>query len=114
MLRFFVFRAKRVVNLKIKRNFSDKIPFIDQNLSGKSMGDNSEKISSKNIKFYKDGKLVDKCDTEDTSSNDLEEEQEEMFVMGPKGIEWNGPTRGTFPSYLKMYTSSLIFLFFNI
>lgn len=23
-----------------------------------------------------------------------EDEMEEMFIMGPKGIEWGGPTRG--------------------
>ena len=29
-----------------------------------------------------------------TTPDDELEELEEMFIMGPAGIEWNGPTRG--------------------
>jgi hypothetical protein len=29
-----------------------------------------------------------------TTADDELEELEEMFIMGPAGIEWNGPTRG--------------------
>jgi hypothetical protein len=36
--------------------------------------------------------LKENCGTE-TPADELEE-PEEMFIMGPSGIEWNGPTRG--------------------
>lgn len=36
--------------------------------------------------------LKESCGT--TTPDDELEELEEMYVMGPAGIEWNGPTRG--------------------
>lgn len=36
--------------------------------------------------------LKENCGTE-TPADELEE-PEEMFIMGPSGVEWNGPTRG--------------------
>jgi hypothetical protein len=36
--------------------------------------------------------LKENCGT--TTPDDELEEPEEMFIMGPSGIEWNGPTRG--------------------
>lgn len=36
--------------------------------------------------------LKESCGT--TNADDDLEELEEMFIMGPAGIEWNGPTRG--------------------
>lgn len=36
--------------------------------------------------------LKENCGT--TTPDDELEELEEMFIMGPAGIEWNGPTRG--------------------
>jgi len=38
-------------------------------------------------------KSESKCGPEPTP-NDDEEDMEEMFVMGPAGMEWGGPTRG--------------------
>jgi hypothetical protein len=48
------------------------------------------------MKFYKDGKLVqEKCGSDTEASDQTQEdEMENMFVQGPMGIEWNGPTRG--------------------
>jgi hypothetical protein len=36
--------------------------------------------------------LKENCGT--TTPDDELEEPEEMFIMGPSGVEWNGPTRG--------------------
>ena len=36
--------------------------------------------------------IKENCGT--TTPDDELEELEEMFIMGPAGIEWNGPTRG--------------------
>lgn len=48
------------------------------------------------MKFYKDGQLVQgKCDSEaEANAQAQEDEMENMFVQGPMGMEWNGPTRG--------------------
>ena len=37
--------------------------------------------------------ISEKCGIDGDEDNE-EEEMEEMFVMGPAGIEWGGPTRG--------------------
>lgn len=37
----------------------------------------------------------DKCGTDDKKADDDDlEELEEMFIQGPAGMEWGGPTRG--------------------
>ena len=37
--------------------------------------------------------LIEKCGV-NAGEEEEEEEMEEMFVMGPAGMEWGGPTRG--------------------
>ena len=55
-----------------------------------NINNNKEKIDNK-----KPNEKTNKCSTTDNDNNDYElDELEDMFVMGPKGIEWNGPTRG--------------------
>ena len=39
------------------------------------------------------GIIKEACGTEPTVDDD-EDEMEEMFVQGPAGMEWGGPTRG--------------------
>jgi len=47
------------------------------------------------MRFYKDGKLVSsKCDDGGDEAAPQEDEMENMFIQGPMGMEWNGPTRG--------------------
>jgi len=41
----------------------------------------------------KDGKMPASCGPENTGL-DEEDEMESMFVQGPAGMEWGGPTRG--------------------
>ena len=53
------------------------------------------KTSTHQMKFYKDGKIVEsKCGDDEEKIVGKEDEMENMFVEGPMGIEWNGPTRG--------------------
>lgn len=33
-------------------------------------------------------------DNKEKNADEEEEEMEDMFVMGPAGVEWGGPTRG--------------------
>ena len=45
----------------------------------------------------KDTVLIDSCGVKGEGGEeeeDDEEEMEDMFVKGPAGVEWNGPTRG--------------------
>jgi hypothetical protein len=43
----------------------------------------------------KDTKLGSKCGPDQSTSAETDEdEMEEMFIMGPAGVEWGGPTRG--------------------
>ncbi len=39
-------------------------------------------------------KVKDDCSTPAAKDDDDEEDMEEMFVQGPAGLEWGGPTRG--------------------
>ena len=41
----------------------------------------------------KDGKMPASCGPENTNL-DGEDEMESMFIQGPAGMEWGGPTRG--------------------
>ena len=51
------------------------------------------KVSAKGAAVAADPKIQkESCGT--TTPDDELEELEEMFIMGPAGIEWNGPTRG--------------------
>jgi hypothetical protein len=38
--------------------------------------------------------LKEACGTVDDLEEDEEDEMEEMFIQGPAGMEWGGPTRG--------------------
>ena len=52
--------------------------------------------STRKIDDKKTNDKINKCSTNDNDNGNDDEldELEDMFVMGPKGIEWNGPTRG--------------------
>lgn len=60
-----------------------KAPLIVINKSN-AIKDTATKAEPKDLK--------ESCGT--TTPDDELEELEEMYVMGPAGIEWNGPTRG--------------------
>lgn len=47
-------------------------------------------VDMKMIRFN----TTDSCSSPDAPEDDEEEDLEDMFVMGPAGMEWGGPTRG--------------------
>ena len=61
-----------------------------QQKAGAISVDSSSKAS---VHMSNDKVLTDKCGQDEADADD-EEEMEEMFVEGPAGTEWNGPTRG--------------------
>ena len=67
----------------------------DNNIKNNTVISTSNKNNKKEKSFNNNNSNNNKCSTND--DNDDEDdlvELEEMFVMGPKGMEWNGPTRG--------------------
>ena len=50
--------------------------------------------SSKGPAIPAKGIIKEACGTEPSVDDDEDEEMEEMFVQGPAGMEWGGPTRG--------------------
>lgn len=50
-------------------------------------------VASKASTQVSDSKILKESCGTSNAEDDLEE-LEEMFIMGPAGIEWNGPTRG--------------------
>ena len=81
---YSAFRCR--AGIQCRHDSSSRTPFTVEALPPTSK-------QSSDMKFYRDGKIVaDKCGVD--SKVEEEEEMEEMFVKGPMGIEWNGPTRG--------------------
>jgi hypothetical protein len=67
------------------RNNNKDIHITSSNITSTIKIDNNTKP--------KTNEKISKCSTNDNDDDELDE-MEEMFVMGPKGMEWNGPTRG--------------------
>lgn len=60
---------------------------------GLSSSSNGQPKSLKESAVTTKGIIKEACGTEPTVDDD-EDEMEEMFVQGPAGMEWGGPTRG--------------------
>ena len=67
----------------------------DNNNINKDINIKSNTININNENNKNEKSNNNKCSTTNDNNNDDDlVELEEMFVMGPKGMEWNGPTRG--------------------
>lgn len=105
MLRKFASNVVPVLQARVhrsKRNCTYNILFRPMS----SMGDKDGRRTSslKDLLKLAEDDLVSKvpntrtptsdCGDDDEFDEDDEDELEDMFVEGPAGIEWNGPTRG--------------------
>lgn len=59
-----------------------------------STAGNDPTILGLKIGEKKQGVKTDACGIDDNDEDDEEDDMEEMFVQGPAGVEWGGPTRG--------------------
>lgn len=93
-------RAMQAIRRTVVRVINSRVePFI--NISRKSLSTTPSKIpeititksTAKSAEAISDPKISkESCGT--MTPDDELEELEEMYIMGPAGIEWGGPTRG--------------------
>jgi hypothetical protein len=77
------------------RNTSVTRQFSSSSFPGATEGLKVEVTKTTKTAVVKDTKLGSKCGPDQSTSAETDEdEMEEMFIMGPAGVEWGGPTRG--------------------
>lgn len=82
---------RRLIKTKVPKNYKNYIVRFHETKSG------SDSTSTQVSASFFDKEQVSISDTTDKALNiddDDEEDMEQMFVEGPAGIEWGGPTRG--------------------
>lgn len=90
--KFLIRTALRGIPKLGRRSFSSGVR-VDSSVAKSAFTNparNAEKVDNK------PEKTAEKCgpDVAGSVEEDDLNEWEEMFVMGPAGVEWNGPTRG--------------------
>lgn len=85
--------SARVRNvLRLNRSFATTVQVDHTKASPKKESLETVKFNPTANKIAGKEEAASKCGPED-DSDDLDE-MEEMFIEGPAGLEWNGPTRG--------------------
>lgn len=97
---------KKIINISIRTNNDNYINIIQKRYLSTTFKSNIEinnsKIEMSPSKLTKGDNNVVKisqCGPLDEEDDELEE-LEDMFIMGPAGMEWNGPTRGGMNYYI--------------
>jgi hypothetical protein len=93
-----MYKLTRTIIWKADRRGALYSPSYIKSLLSTTITGGPEAVTILKVKNDKPSEATDQkikkeaCGT--TTADDELEELEEMFIMGPAGIEWNGPTRG--------------------
>lgn len=91
MMKCIVFNTARRINLMNRRSLFNIT--VDRTIGApKKEALEPVKVTTSSNKIAGKEEAASKCGPEE-DPDDLDE-MEEMFIEGPAGIEWNGPTRG--------------------